>query len=69
MTPIKDQGNCGACYAFAAAACLETSYWKHTGELVELSEQQIVDCASTDKYGNLACNGGLPSFAFQYSDD
>ena len=54
MNPIRDQGSCGSCYAFAAVATTEGRYFiKHTDK-VSLSEQQIVDC-TRDCYG---CDGG-----------
>ena len=67
VNPVKDQGICGSCWAFAAASTLESGHYLHTGELLNLSEQQFVDCADGD-YGNLGCDGGLPAFAYLYSD-
>ena len=65
--PIKNQGSCGSCWAFATAAVLEAAHVFQTGEYVTLSEQQMVDCASGD-YGDYGCDGGLPAFAMLYSD-
>ncbi|XP_031628230.1 cathepsin L1-like [Contarinia nasturtii] len=61
VTNIKDQEDCGSCYAFAAIGALEGQYFLKTGQLVSLSEQNIVDCSFND-----ACDGGLAYQAFQY---
>lgn len=65
--PVKDQGSCGSCWAFATASVLEAAYFFEKGTYVSLSEQQMVDCAYED-YGNYGCDGGLPSYAMLYSD-
>ncbi|XP_026325365.1 cathepsin L1-like [Hyposmocoma kahamanoa] len=53
VTPVKQQ-MCGDCYAFSATGNIEGQYAKKYGKLVELSEQQIVDCDKT----NAGCHGG-----------
>ena len=62
MTPVKNQGGCGSCWAFAATAGMESVKAINDGELVGLSEQELVDC-SNEEDGNYGCNGGWPKNA------
>ncbi|CAJ0944927.1 unnamed protein product, partial [Mesorhabditis belari] len=63
MPPVRDQGQCGSCYAFAAINAIEVQ-WNWLGHsLSQFSEQQIIDCSGT----NNGCNGGWPEKVFNYS--
>ena len=70
VTPVKDQGQCGSCWAFSTIASLEGAHFIAASELLSFSEQQLVDCASIlQGYGNLGCFGGLQTYAYEYYED
>ncbi|PHT66237.1 Vignain [Capsicum annuum] len=54
VTGIKDQGQCGCCWAFSVVAATEGINKIKTGKLISLSEQELVDC---DTSSNMGCEG------------
>jgi len=75
VTPIKDQKNCGSCWAFSATGNMEGAYFLAHKELPVISEQQLVDCeqdcmifpGTTQQVCDEGCNGGLMPNAFTYA--
>jgi len=62
VTPVKDQGRCGSCWAFGTTGGIEGAWQLATQKLNSLSEQQLVDCSTQ----NLGCQGGNAGYAINF---
>lgn len=66
LNPIKNQGQCGSCWAFSTTGTLESNLAISKGQLNSFSEQQLVDCCGDEGYQCLGCNGAWPEWAMNY---
>merc|ERR1712112_572926 len=64
VTAVKDQKQCGSCWAFGAVASMEAAHYEKHGSTLQMSEQQVVDCDTRDS----GCNGGWYDWAWKYID-
>ena len=67
VSSVKNQGDCGGCWAFSATGAIEGLVSIKTDVLYNLSQQELIDCSSS--YGNQGCEGGSMDLAFQYVVD
>ena len=66
VTSVKDQGQCGSCWSFSSTGAVEGAWAIAKGQLIDLSEQELVDCATGVTYGSFACSGGEMDGAFKF---
>ena len=68
VSPVKNQGHCGSCWAFATTETVESHIALATGKLFSLSPQQLVACAPNDDHcgGYGGCLGSIPELAYDF---
>jgi len=65
VSPVKNQGSCGSCWAFSTVGSMEGRHQIASGQLQQFSEQQYVDCDKN--FGDKGCSGGLMDNGFKYA--
>lgn len=68
LTKVRDQRTCGACFALSTVGAIESHLFIKTAKLIELSEQEILDCAD-ESYNIFKCAGGIAFRVFDYVKD
>jgi len=66
VSPIKNQGSCGSCWAFSTTGALESAWKRKHGNMPNYSEQQLVDCCGAKGYQCQGCNGAWPEWALNF---
>jgi cathepsin L len=68
VSPVKNQGGCGSCWAFSATESIESNVFKNTGKLPILSPQNMVSCTLNPQHcgGTGGCDGATEELGFQY---
>jgi cathepsin L len=71
VTPVKNQGGCGSCWAFASTETLESHWMINHGSLPVLAPQQLVDCTPNPDHcgGTGGCEGATAELAYKYLTD
>ena len=66
VTSVKNQGNCKSGWAFSATGTIEAAHFIASGELVDFSEQQLIDCVTNWGIIATGCRNGRQDFAYMY---
>ncbi|KAM9959104.1 hypothetical protein ACTFIR_000158 [Dictyostelium discoideum] len=66
VNKVKNQGSCGSCYAFSTVGALEAHYSIRYHKMLDLSEQNLLDCTNANRYGNGGCSGGWMHNCYRY---